>query len=69
MSNGASQLQYNLYLNAGRSVTWGDGTNGTSTIQDSLTIVSGSINKIYTIYGRIFGGSIPPQQAHISISW
>ena len=56
LSNGPSRLQYNLYLNAGRSVTWGDGTNGTSTIQDSLTIVSGSIAKSYTIYGRIFGG-------------
>ena len=56
LSNGPSHLQYNLYLNGGRTIIWGDGTNGTTTIQDSLTIVSGSINKSYTIYGRIFGG-------------
>jgi spore coat protein U-like protein len=29
MVNGASQLRYNLYLNAARTIMWGDGTGGT----------------------------------------
>jgi spore coat protein U-like protein len=29
MVNGASQLRYNLYLNAARTAVWGDGTGGT----------------------------------------
>ena len=29
MVNGASQLRYNLYLNAARTAIWGDGTGGT----------------------------------------
>jgi len=56
LSNGSARLQYNLYLDAGRTVIWGDGTNGTSMIQDSLTIPSDSVSKNYTVYGRIFGG-------------
>lgn len=30
LSNGAEPLSYNLYRDAARSVTWGDGTGGTS---------------------------------------
>jgi spore coat protein U-like protein len=56
LSNGPTSLLYNLYLDAGRSVPWGNGTNGTNPIQDSITIGSGSTSKTYTIYGRIFGG-------------
>ncbi len=56
LSSGHGYLQYNLYLDAGRTLTWGDGTNGTSTIQDSVTIVSGTASKSFTVYGRIHGG-------------
>lgn len=56
LSSGHGHLRYNLYLDAGRTLIWGDGTNGTSTIQDSLTIVSGSVSRNFTVYGRVFGG-------------
>jgi len=56
LSNGSMALQYDLYLDLGRTVIWGDGTNGTSMIQDSYNITSGPVDKTYTVYGRIFGG-------------
>jgi spore coat protein U-like protein len=56
LSNGTASLQYGLYLDAGRSQAWGNGLNGTTLIQDSFTLVSGSANRNYTVYGRIFGG-------------
>jgi spore coat protein U-like protein len=56
LSNGSSTLQYDLYLDIGRTVIWGDGANGASMIQDSYNITSGPVSKTYTVYGRIFGG-------------
>ena len=31
MVNGAARLNYNLYLDAARTIIWGDGSNGTQT--------------------------------------
>jgi spore coat protein U-like protein len=56
LSNGSTTLQYDLYLDIGRTVIWGDGTNGTSMIQDSYTLASSPVNKSYPVYGRIAGG-------------
>jgi spore coat protein U-like protein len=53
LSSAGSSLQYNLYLDTARTVIWGDGTSGTSMIQDSF---QGSATKTYSVYGRIFGG-------------
>lgn len=33
MSSGGNQLQYNLYTNAARTIVFGDGTGGTSSVQ------------------------------------
>lgn len=51
LSNGPAALNYNLYTDASRSVVWGDGTNGTSTVSGDGESVG------HTVYGRI-----PPQQ-------
>jgi spore coat protein U-like protein len=56
LSNGSSRLQYGLYLDIGRTVIWGNGLFGTSTIQDSFSIGSAPVSKTYPVYGRIFGG-------------
>lgn len=50
MTSGASQLDYNFYTDATRTVIWGDGVSGT-TVSATGTAVD------LTVYGRI-----PPQQ-------
>lgn len=49
MSNGSDRLNYNLYLDANRSLIWGDGTEGT---QQQGPFIPGNLNTL-TIYGRI----------------
>jgi spore coat protein U-like protein len=53
MRNGASQLSYNLFLDAARAAIWGDGTGGT--LRYGATNPPNVID--LTIYGRI-----PPLQ-------
>jgi spore coat protein U-like protein len=47
MSNGTSQLSYNLYTNAQRIVVWGDGTGGS----DTVTVQGDTVD--YPIYGVV----------------
>lgn len=47
MTNGSSQLQYNLYTSPQRLTVWGDGTGSTATVSDTAS--GGN----YTVYGRI----------------
>lgn len=50
MTSGVDVLGYNLYVDAARTVIWGDGTAGTATVAGTAS------TKPYTnnIYGRIF---------------
>jgi spore coat protein U-like protein len=50
---GAAGLSYNLYLDAARTVIWGDGTGGTSALNGPTTRPSATV----PVYGRI-----PPMQ-------
>jgi spore coat protein U domain-containing protein, fimbrial subunit CupE1/2/3/6 len=47
MTSGTYHLAYNLYTSASRSVVWGDGTGGSSSVGGSGATAS------YPIYGRI----------------
>jgi spore coat protein U-like protein len=49
MRQGAQVLQYNLYIDAARTVIWGDGTGGSST----YTGTSGGAQSV-PVYGSIF---------------
>jgi spore coat protein U-like protein len=49
--SGGESLDYNLYLDAARSLVWGDGTSGTRTYQDSS--FPRRQNVPVTIYGEI----------------
>lgn len=55
MINGSVLMNYNIYTDAARTTIWGDGTGGTSVINDSYTIVLLSVTRNYTMYGRIPG--------------
>lgn len=59
MVHGNNQLFYNLYLDAGRTIIWGDGTGGTQ----SFTISNPGNNQDLTvpIFGRI------PAQQNVSV--
>lgn len=58
MKNGASTIGYQLYLTAGRTSVWGDGTSGSA---PSTGTGTGS-NQTMTIYGRLptLGSSVVP---------
>jgi spore coat protein U-like protein len=51
--SGSNALSYNLYLDAGRTTVWGDGTGGTS-------FVAGTKKKDdVNVFGRVFAGQDP----------
>jgi spore coat protein U-like protein len=54
--SGAHSLRYNLYLDPARTLVWGDGTGGSSTIGDSYAVVVSPTIRTYPAYGRIPGG-------------
>lgn len=49
MRQGAEVLQYNLYLDASRTMIWGDGTGGTSSQGSGFVLY-----ERLSVYGRIF---------------
>lgn len=52
-----SALAYQLYVDAGRTQVWGDGTSGTTTITGALTVGSnGTVNQSFYVYGAVPGG-------------
>ena len=51
MSNGPHSLAYNVYLDAARTIVWGDGSNGTSAYGPVKP--NPGTNTVW-IYGRIF---------------
>jgi spore coat protein U domain-containing protein, fimbrial subunit CupE1/2/3/6 len=51
--SGGNSLQYNLYVNAGRTQVWGDATGGTAKVSDSQFILVGTSQYSYITYGRI----------------
>jgi spore coat protein U-like protein len=57
-SGGAATLRYNLFLDAARTVIWGDGTGG-SKPGAFVTERSGKVTTAY-VYARIFGGQDVP---------
>ncbi len=50
---GGNTLTYNLYKDSGCIQVWGDGTAGTSTVSDSVTLTSTSVTTNYVVYSRI----------------
>ncbi|MBI2188321.1 MAG: spore coat protein U domain-containing protein [Acidobacteria bacterium] len=54
LSKGVEQLSYNLYRDAARSVTWGDGTGGTSFYFDADPPNWQDV--VLTIYARVPAG-------------
>jgi spore coat protein U-like protein len=52
MRSGIESLDYNLYLDAARTLVWGDGTAGTSRFGPILPIL-GAVEETVTIFGRI----------------
>jgi spore coat protein U-like protein len=55
MLSGPFRLGYNFYLNASRTVVWGDGTGGSQTTSVTKS-GSGQQNFTLPIYGRVFPG-------------
>jgi len=51
--SGGNSMQYNLYINAGRTQVWGDATGVTAKVSDSRLTVVGTNQYSYTAYGRI----------------
>ena len=54
----AYTLSYNLYTDNARTMVWGDGTSGTSTVSDSYAILLLPITHNFTVYGFIPGSQI-----------
>ena len=56
MLAGGDGLTYNLYKDSACTQVWGDGSGGTSTVSDSVTLTSSSLTTNYVVYSRIAGG-------------
>ncbi len=58
MTNGTSQLNYNLYTDSARSQRWGDGSGGTSVISVRFNVSPPGSTQTddYPVYGRVFAG-------------
>ena len=54
MNQGAENLTYDLFTNAGRTTIWGDGTGGTSVYSDPNPPKNIDVN--ITVYGRVPAG-------------
>jgi len=54
LSSGANTLDYNLYTNSARSLVWGDGNAGTSTVSDGYGFLLLLVEeRSYTVFGRV----------------
>lgn len=53
MVKGAERLDYNFYLDGGRSIIWGDGVAGTSFYSSTVSIFQLSTPINVTVYGRV----------------
>lgn len=49
MGSGAHAINYNLYIDASRTVVWGDGTGSTA------TVTGNAASATHSVYGRIPG--------------
>jgi spore coat protein U-like protein len=58
MTNGTSQLNYNLYTDPARTQIWGNGNGGTSVItaRYNVTRPGSTETRDYSVYGRAFAG-------------
>jgi spore coat protein U-like protein len=56
LSGGGQALTYGLYTDPTRSTSWGDGSAGTSTVADGYLLGLITVNRGYSVYGRIPGG-------------
>lgn len=57
MTSGSSNLSYNLYTNAARTLIWGNGLGGSLTVTlTGGTVSSGTRTFSRTVYGRIPAG-------------
>lgn len=63
MLSGSNRLSYNAYLNAARTIIWGDGSDGTRLI---LRIMLRPNRRVFDIpvYGRVFAGQDPAPGAY-----
>lgn len=56
MTNGPSNLQYDIYLNASRTTKWcWNGSSGTGWQSFNFPDLSPPVTQTYTAYGRVFG--------------
>ena len=62
MSSQGTSLDYNLYLDAARTMIWGDGTEGTQTFTGFVT--AGQILRL-PIFGRVFALQSVPRGVYI----
>lgn len=53
LRSGGNLLRYNLYSDSARTQIWGDGSDGSTTVSDTLPLTTSSAFRSYTIYGRI----------------
>lgn len=54
MASGSAQLNFNLYTSSSRTVVWGDGSGGTSTVTLTNGSVSAGVRRFSAnIFGRI----------------
>jgi spore coat protein U-like protein len=64
MANGNSRLAYNLYTNAAHTTIWGDGSNGTVVVSDTLNVAGAGATREHIVYGRVPGNQTSAAVGH-----
>ena len=57
MVSGGERLDFNLFVDAARTLAWGDGTAGSRSVAGGPLACSGGITLAHTVYGRVFAGA------------
>lgn len=62
LTNGRDTLRYNIFVDGSRTAVFGDGTNGSTVIGDSITLAGSQTQNVQSLFARMEGNqnTLPP---------
>ncbi len=56
IKSAGDSLRYDLYIDASRTITWGDGSGGTQFLKGTVPLSNGRGSRDFNVYGRLLPG-------------